>query len=148
MFGYAVSGNTDASVLGEEQDFIFWFFRVSANELSELMQFLLIFSSAVYFCLQHGHHLGGHLGGAERPDEDYFHLCLLLSYDSKFSATTQKKKILCLTRVEPPASKVLALTDFRDQKLVGRSSKSYARFAVHPPVYPRSTASWTQVQGL
>ncbi|XP_064390496.1 ammonium transporter 2-like isoform X2 [Halichondria panicea] len=27
LFGYAISGNTDAGVLGEEQDYIFWFFR-------------------------------------------------------------------------------------------------------------------------
>lgn len=29
LFGYAISANTDAPVLGEEQDYIFWFFRVS-----------------------------------------------------------------------------------------------------------------------
>lgn len=29
LFGYAISGNTDAAALGEEQDYIFWFFRVS-----------------------------------------------------------------------------------------------------------------------
>ena len=29
LFGYAVSANTDGKVLGEEQDYIFWFFRVS-----------------------------------------------------------------------------------------------------------------------
>lgn len=28
LIGYAVSANTDAFGLGEEQDFIFWFFRV------------------------------------------------------------------------------------------------------------------------
>ena len=28
LFGYAVSANTDRPVLGEEQDYIFWFFRV------------------------------------------------------------------------------------------------------------------------
>jgi Amt family ammonium transporter len=27
LFGYAVSGNTDRPIAGEEQDFIFWFFR-------------------------------------------------------------------------------------------------------------------------
>ncbi len=29
LFGYAISSNTDAGLLGEEQDYIFWFFRVS-----------------------------------------------------------------------------------------------------------------------
>ena len=29
FFGYAVSGNTTNRILGEEQDYIFWFFRVS-----------------------------------------------------------------------------------------------------------------------
>jgi len=28
LFGYAISGNADTGVLGEEQDYIFWFFRV------------------------------------------------------------------------------------------------------------------------
>ena len=32
LLGYAISGNTDALVLGEDQDYIFWFFRVSDNE--------------------------------------------------------------------------------------------------------------------
>jgi Amt family ammonium transporter len=27
LFGYAISGNTTGGTLGEEQDFIFWFFR-------------------------------------------------------------------------------------------------------------------------
>jgi len=27
LFGYAISGNADTGVLGEEQDYIFWFFR-------------------------------------------------------------------------------------------------------------------------
>ena len=31
LFGYAVSGNTDRPIAGEEQDFIFWFFRVNRN---------------------------------------------------------------------------------------------------------------------
>lgn len=28
LFGYVISANTDAPILGEEQDYIFWFFRV------------------------------------------------------------------------------------------------------------------------
>lgn len=28
LFGYALSGNADAKILGEAQDYIFWFFRV------------------------------------------------------------------------------------------------------------------------
>ena len=28
LFGYAISGNTNALVIGEEQDYVFWFFRV------------------------------------------------------------------------------------------------------------------------
>ena len=32
LFGYAISGNTNAGVLGEDQDYIFWFFRVSGRE--------------------------------------------------------------------------------------------------------------------
>ena len=31
LFGYAISANTNRSVLGEEQDYIFWFFRVSED---------------------------------------------------------------------------------------------------------------------
>ena len=29
LFGYALSGNTSGFVVGERQDYIFWFFRVS-----------------------------------------------------------------------------------------------------------------------
>ncbi|CAI8027225.1 hypothetical protein GBAR_LOCUS15581, partial [Geodia barretti] len=34
LFGYAVSGNTDQGAVGEEQDYIFWFFRVSRQHLT------------------------------------------------------------------------------------------------------------------
>ena len=30
LLGYAISGNTSGSAVGEEQDYIFWFFRVSS----------------------------------------------------------------------------------------------------------------------
>ncbi len=35
LFGYAISANTSESVLGEEQDYIFWFFRVSQSVSGE-----------------------------------------------------------------------------------------------------------------
>ena len=28
LFGYAISGNSEMAITGEEQDYIFWFFRV------------------------------------------------------------------------------------------------------------------------
>ena len=34
LFGYAISANTDAPILGEAQDYIFWFFRVSQIRVS------------------------------------------------------------------------------------------------------------------
>jgi len=30
LFGYACSGNTSGFIAGEEQDYVFWFFRVSS----------------------------------------------------------------------------------------------------------------------
>ena len=37
LFGYAISGNSNTFVLGEDQDFIFWFFRVSTFLLCEVI---------------------------------------------------------------------------------------------------------------
>ena len=33
LFGYAISGNTSGFAVGEEQDYVFWFFRVSGVQL-------------------------------------------------------------------------------------------------------------------
>ena len=36
LFGYAISANTDHAIAGEEQDFIFWFFRVRPEALTHI----------------------------------------------------------------------------------------------------------------
>lgn len=43
LLGYAISGNTNELALGEEQDYVFWFFRVRYNHAAISSNVYLIF---------------------------------------------------------------------------------------------------------